>query len=185
MRSWENLYNCAESYTLEDVAAQSDYVTRWSTLNDSYYFSAPFSGMVAPAAHNFVINFMSNYSAENPGGFLSRDVLKSFFAVTGEGPGSFVHNRGKERIPDNWYERPLANAYNISEVLADDQVPGIVRIGRNTVTTNSFAGVDLQDLTSGAFNAADFANGNKGACFLLQASLACLPDISNPLLSFC
>lgn len=58
----------AESYTLDDVAAQSDYVTRWSILNNPYYFSGPFSGMVAPAAHNFVIHFMSNHSAEQPGG---------------------------------------------------------------------------------------------------------------------
>ncbi|KAF1363279.1 hypothetical protein EJ07DRAFT_152776 [Lizonia empirigonia] len=187
MRSWEHLYELAESYTLDDVAAQSDYVTRWSILNNPYYFSGPFSGMVAPAAHNFVINFMSNHSAEQPVGFLSRDVLKTFFAVTGDAPGSFVHNRGQERIPDNWYKRPTANAYNIPEVLADVQVnnamyPGIVRIGGNTGTTNSFAGVDLTDLTGGVFNAADLADGNKAACFLLQGSLAGLPDISNPLL---
>jgi hypothetical protein len=118
MRSWEHLYNLAEEYTLDDAAAQSDYVTRWSILNNPYYFSAPFAGLVAPAAHNFVINFMSNHSAEKPGGTLTRDVLKQFFAVTGE-PGSFEHHRGQERIPDNWYKRPLANAYNIPETLTD------------------------------------------------------------------
>lgn len=105
-------------------------------MNNPYYFSAPFAGLVSPAAHDFVINFMSNRSEANPGGVLNRDVLKSFFAVTGE-PGSFVHNRGMERIPDvsidldievsssylhllqNWYKRPSLNAYNIPEVLAD------------------------------------------------------------------
>jgi hypothetical protein len=55
MRSWENFYNMAEEYTLDDAAAQSDYVTRWSILNNPYYFSAPFAGLVAPAAHDFVI----------------------------------------------------------------------------------------------------------------------------------
>jgi hypothetical protein len=184
MRSWEHLYQLAEEYTLDEMAAQSDYVTRWSILNNPYYFSGAFSGMVAPAAHNFVVNFMSNHSAENPSGFLTRDVLKSFFAVSG---GQFVHNRGQERIPDNWYKRPFSNAYNIPEVLLDVQTnnamyPGIVRIGGNTGTTNSFAGVDLTDLTGGAFNAGDLADGNKAACFLLQASMAGLPDISNPLL---
>jgi hypothetical protein len=104
-----------------------DYVTRWSIANNPYYFSNAFSGMVAPAAHNFVINFMSNHSAENPSGTLTREVLKSFFAVTGE-PGSFVHNRGQERIPDNWYKRPFANALNIPEVLADVQVNNAVSI---------------------------------------------------------
>ncbi|KAH7067630.1 hypothetical protein BKA63DRAFT_452533 [Paraphoma chrysanthemicola] len=187
MRSWEHLYNLAEEYTLDDVAAQSDYVTRWSILNNPYYFSAPFSGLVAPAAHNFVIHFMSNHSAEKPGGTLTREVLKQFFAVTGDGPGSFVHNRGQERIPENWYKRPLANAYNLPEVLVDVQInnamyPGIIRIGGNTGTTNSFAGVDLTDLTGGVFNLGALAEGNNAACFLLQASLAGLPDISNPLL---
>jgi hypothetical protein len=99
MRSWEHLYALAEEYTLDDVAAQSDYVTRWSIENNPYYFAGPFSGLVAPAAHDFVINFMSNHSAEQPGGTLTRDVLKTFFAVTGE-PGNFVQHRGQERIPD-------------------------------------------------------------------------------------
>ncbi|KAF1930036.1 uncharacterized protein M421DRAFT_59563 [Didymella exigua CBS 183.55] len=187
MRSWEHLYQLAEEYTMDVIAAQSDYVTRWSILNNPYYFSAPFSGLVAPAAHNFVINFMSNHSAENPSGFLTREVLKSFFGVTGDAPGQFVHNRGQERIPENWYKRPFSNAYNIPNVLVDVQTnnlmyPGIIRIGGNTGTTNSFAGVDLTDLTGGVFNVGDLADGNKGACFLLQASLAGLPDISNPLL---
>lgn len=69
----------AEEYTLDHAAAQSDYVTRWSILNNPYYFSAPFAGLVAPAAHDFVINFMSNRSEASPGGILNRDVLKSFF----------------------------------------------------------------------------------------------------------
>lgn len=185
MRSWEHYYNLAEEYTLDDSAAQSDYVTRWSILNNPYYFSGPFSGMVAPAAHNFVVHFMSNHSAETPGGTLNREVLKSFFAVTGDGP--FTHNRGQERIPENWYKRPAANAYNIPGVLLDNQInnamyPGIIRIGGNTGTVDSFAGVDLTDLTGGVFNTGDLADGNKGACFLLQASMAGLPDISNPLL---
>ncbi|KAF2133888.1 Cloroperoxidase [Dothidotthia symphoricarpi CBS 119687] len=187
MRSWEHLYQLAEEYTLDDIAKQSDYVTRWSVLNNPYYFSGPFSGLVAPAAHDFVINFMSNHSAEKPGGTLTRETLKSFFAVTGDAPGSFVHNRGQERIPDNWYKRPAANAYNLVNVLQDLLVnnamyPGSIRIGGNTGTVNSFAGVDLGDLTGGAFNLATLGQGNNGACFLLQASLAGLPSATLPLL---
>ncbi|KAK0103058.1 hypothetical protein ONS95_000765 [Cadophora gregata] len=186
MRSWEHFYNMGEEYTLDMAAAQSDYVTRWSILNNPYYFSAPFAGLVAPAAHDFVINFMSNRSAENPGGVLTREVLKSFFAVTGE-PGSFVHNRGQERIPENWYKRPAANAYNIPEVVNDVLInnamyPGIVRFGGNTGTVNSFVGVDITDFTGGVFHLADLAEGNNGACFLLQASMQGLPDSTDPLL---
>lgn len=119
MRSWEKLYARAEEYTMDDVAAHSDYETRWSILNNPYYFSAPFAGLVAPAAHNFVVNFMSNHSAEKPGGTLTRSVLKEFFSVTGE-PGNFKHNRGLERIPENWYKRPGGlNMYNTADVFTD------------------------------------------------------------------
>lgn len=56
MRSWERLYALAEDgLTLDKAADQSDYQTRWSISNNPYYFSAPFAGLVAPAAHNFVI----------------------------------------------------------------------------------------------------------------------------------
>jgi hypothetical protein len=60
--------------------------------------------------------------------------------------------------------------------------PGIVRLGGNTGTINSFTGADVTDLTGGVFNAANLAEGNNGACFLLQASMAGLPDASNPAL---
>jgi hypothetical protein len=55
MRSWNKMYERAESFTLDDAAAQSDYNTRWSILNNPYYFSAPFSALGVAAAHNFVI----------------------------------------------------------------------------------------------------------------------------------
>ncbi|CAK1368314.1 Aromatic peroxygenase [Cercospora beticola] len=186
MRSWERLYGLGEEYTLDMVAGQSDYVTRWSIQNNPYYFSAPFAGLVAPAAHDFVINFMSNRSAENPDGVLNRDVLKQFFGVTGE-PGSFVHNRGQERIPDNWYRRTSTSLYNIPEVVADVFVnnamyPGIVRFGGNTGTTNSFTGVDITDLSGGALNAQSLLEGNNAACFFLQASQQGIPDALDPAL---
>jgi hypothetical protein len=130
---------------------------------------------------------MSNHSAENPGGFLSREVLKTFFAVTGDAPGNFVHTQGHERIPENWFKRPTANAYTFAQTATDVLInnrmyPGIIRIGGNNGTTDSFAGVDLKDLTGGVFNLATLADGNNGACFLLQASLLGIPNILNPLL---
>lgn len=62
---------------------------------------------------------MSNRSEESHGGILNRDVLKQFFAVTGNKNGEFKNHRGMERIPENWYKRPSTNMYNIPEVLAD------------------------------------------------------------------
>jgi hypothetical protein len=140
-RRFEQFYNLNTEYGFAETAAHSDYNTRWSILNNPYYFSGPFSGLVAPAAHNFVINFMSNHSAENPGGYLDRETLKSFFAVSGE-PGSFTINRGHERIPTNWYRRPSTSAHTIPEVFVDLAsnnlaYPGIVRFGGNTGKTVS------------------------------------------------
>ena len=141
MRSWESFYARNTEYTLDDAAAASDYQTRWSKANNPYYFQAPFAGAVAPAAYDFVINFMSNRSEESHGGILTRKTLKTFFAVTGNKNGQFKYNLGMERIPENWYKRPSTNMYNIPEVLADVGVnnamyPGIVGIGGNTGKVN-------------------------------------------------
>ena len=58
-RSFTNFYNMAETYGFQQVHTQSDYVQRWSVANNPYAFWAPFSGLVAPAAHDFVIRFVS------------------------------------------------------------------------------------------------------------------------------
>lgn len=146
--------------------------------------SAPFSGLVAPAAHDLVINLMSNHSADVPGGTLTRATLMSFFSVTGT-PGNFVHTRGHERMPLNWYRRPTADAHSIPEVLNDLVVnngayPGILRFGGNTGETDTFTGIDTESLTNGAFNAETLLQGNNLACFFLQASLAGLPNGTAP-----
>jgi hypothetical protein len=155
-------------------------------MNNPYFFSAPFSGLVAPAATGLVINLMSNHSEEVPGGTLTKETLMSFFSVTGT-PGNLVWKPGYERIPENWYRRPTLDAHNIPEVLVDlfadnAAYPGIIRIGGNTGTVNSFAGVSLGNLTGGIFELETLAEGNNAACFLLQASLAGLPDAADPLL---
>jgi hypothetical protein len=130
---------------------------------------------------------MSNHSAENNGGFLSRDVLKSFFAVEGE-PGSFTQTPGHERIPENWYKRAAANAYSIPAAVGDVQTnnlmyPGLVGVGGNTGTVDSYTGVDLGDLTGGVFNAATLLEGDNLACYALQASQAAIVDAVSGIVS--
>jgi hypothetical protein len=70
----------------------------------------PFAGLVPPIAHHFIINLMSNHSADNLNGFLTKDVLKSFFAISGP-DDALVYNQGQEQIPQNWYRRPTSNPY--------------------------------------------------------------------------
>ena len=57
---------------------------------------------------------MANHSAEYPEGYLDRETFKSFFAVSGS-PGNFQYKEGYERIPDNWYRRPIGFDYFIAE----------------------------------------------------------------------
>lgn len=151
-----------------------------------YYFSAPFSGLVAPDAHNFVVHLMSNRSEANKGGYLDANTLKSFFSVTGD-PGSFVHTPGNERIPDNWYKRPTSQPMNtvdtnVDTVINNQMYPGIIRFGGNTGQTNSFVGLDLGNVTGGVFNGASVLEGNNLSCLLLQATQAGLVDAAFPLL---
>lgn len=94
-----------DRYTLDGLA--QDFLAKGKSSVDlnPYFFSAAFSGvLVAPAAYIFVINLMSNHSAEEPSGFLDGETFKQFFAVTGNYP-DFQWLPGQERIPDNWYRR--------------------------------------------------------------------------------
>lgn len=116
---WNNLWSMGEDgFTLDKFANQSSYNTEVSQSTNPYYFSGPFSGIVAPAAHNFVVNFMSNHSAEVPGGTLTREVLQSFWAVTGTGagasgsnPGDFVQHPGQVR-PSFLFDAFQSNVVN-------------------------------------------------------------------------
>lgn len=155
-------------------------------MNNPYFLSLGFSGAVAPGAQQFPVNFMSNHSAEVPGGTLTRETLKTFFAVDGE-PGSFVQRRGEEQIPLNWYKRPSSMQYTLQTTLSDlatDNLmyPGLINAGGNTGKVNSFTGVDTSDLTGGVLNSATLFEGNNAACFFMQAATAGLPRATDPLL---
>ena len=49
-------------------------------------------------------------------------------------------------------------------------------MGGNTGTVNSFAGVDLGDITGGAYETSDLTNPKKFVCYLYELSLAIVPD---------
>ena len=126
---------------------------------------------------------MSNHSAEYPNGILDKGTLKSFFAITEADDGTLTYTPGYERIPDDWYRRPLGIENEYSAVsFAEDLVrivavvPEAVSVGGNTGTVNSFAGVDLGDITGGAYDTSDLTNPTKFVCFLYQLTLALVPD---------
>ncbi|CAK4010345.1 Aromatic peroxygenase [Lecanosticta acicola] len=179
---FQELYNSAELFTLDTLRGQFKNNQDYSISNNPYYYSAQFSGLlVVPAAHNFIINFFSNHSAEQPNGYLDRETLKSFFGITGE-PGSFVANQGQERIPENWYRRPSSNQYSLAAALADvtagyTKDPSTFKFGGNTGSTNSFVGIDVGDLTGGLFDAQNLMEGNNLGCFILLTQQQDFPDI--------
>jgi len=51
------------------------------------------------------------------------------------------------------------------------------KISSNTGTTNSFTGVDAEDLSGGVFNNASLLQGNNLACYVYQLSAQAKPDI--------
>ena len=150
--------------------------------NNPYFFNGPFSGVaVQPAAYTFIYRFMANKSAEYPEGVLNQEVLKSFFAITGES-GSFTWNEGQERIPENWYKRAIGDEYTIPFFLSDllaaaAQYPQFLSVGGNTGKTNTFTGVDIENLTGGVYNAKTLLEGDNAICFAFQAVQNAAPDV--------
>lgn len=114
---------------------------------------------------------MGNKTEENPQGVLNGDILKTFYAVSGE-EGNFKYNRGHERIPDNWYTRNAGDSYSIAYLISDDlemvlQHLDLDSVGGNTGEVDTFTGVDLSNLTGGVFNAATLLEGNNLFCFAM------------------
>ncbi|TKA24995.1 hypothetical protein B0A50_06093 [Salinomyces thailandicus] len=138
-----------------------------------YFFNGPFTGLFAqPAAYNFIFRFMANHSAEAPVGELSYDVLKSWFAISGES-GSYSVQQGHERIPHNWYRRALEYPYSVEYFLGDLLAtarlhPKFLDVGGNQGQVDSFTGVDISDLTGGVFHATSLLEGDNLACFAAQ-----------------
>lgn len=178
----------AADYNLEVLTPFRNNRNLDSRARNPYFFSAPFAGVaVQPAAYTFIWRFMANHSAEYPEGRLSKSVLKSFFAFTGE-EGSFQYSVGHERIPENWYRRAIGDEYTIpffieDVILAAKGYPIFLQIGGNTGTTNSFAGVDPTDFTKGAYELSTLTEGNNLFCYAVQIAVQQAPDILFSLVS--
>lgn len=154
-----------------------------SEKTNSHFFYSPFAGvLVSPAAYSFPPRMMANHSSKYPEGYLSREVFTSFFGVKGDKPGNFKVNQGWERIPENWYRRPIGDEFSIPDFLIDvlehaARYPRLLNIGGNTGKVNSFAGVDIGDLTGGVFNTAMLLKPKNLECFVMQIIMAAAPDV--------
>jgi hypothetical protein len=154
-----------------------------SVSTNGYFFYSPFAGvLVSPAAYSFPPRMMANHSEEYPEGYLDRQTFASFFGVEGDNEDNFVVQQGWERIPDNWYKRPIDDEFSIPDFLVDvlehaAYYPRLLSFGGNTGKPNTFQPVDLGDLTGGVLNAATLLEGNNLECFAFQSILAAAPDL--------
>lgn len=120
MSQWKEMYalqegvaNADADYTIDIMMAFRAKRFDEQVATNPYFFSGPFTGvLVAPAAFTFINRFFSNKTQERPEGVLNKEVLKSFFAITGTDDNP-VHTPGWERIPENWYRRNHDDDYTI------------------------------------------------------------------------
>ncbi|UZJ54596.1 hypothetical protein CBS101457_003916 [Exobasidium rhododendri] len=171
------------------LAAHQNNRKLHSIANNPNYFSPPFAGVAfTPAAHHFVFALMSNKSAENPEGYLSPENLMSWFSYSGDPQGALTYKYGYERIPAPFYKRHPLQEWTLADILAavSQQIaayPDTSGVGGNTGTVNSFSGIDIGDLTGGAYNAiTDLSDPAKLGCFISQNIQAEAPSFASNIL---
>lgn len=104
--------------------------------------------------------------------------MRSFYGVHEEN-GELVYKRGWEQIPENWYR--IAVDYGLVQTNLDlvdwiMQHPVLASVGGNLGRVNSFAGVNVEDITGGVLNATSLLEGNNLMCFVLQVVKTFAPN---------
>jgi hypothetical protein len=153
-----------------------------SVANNPYFWYGPAPGILATAAaYSFIFRFMANNSVEYPEGYLTADMIKTFYSVTGT-QGNYIYMPGCERIPDNWYKRAVGNEYSLAAFILDlltqaSKYPKFLSIGGNTGSVNSFTPLSLPDLTNGVYNLQNLLQGNNAFCLAYQAASQGVVDL--------
>ncbi|PWN44101.1 hypothetical protein IE81DRAFT_346038 [Ceraceosorus guamensis] len=155
---------------------------RWhySVANNPRFFQSAFGGLVVTtAAERFVTEFAANNTADAEGYnriYLDEKNLHAFFGIYKEN-GKLVYKRGQERLIPGWKRRPLASSFSLVDIAltllaAARTDPSLLSFGGNTGTVNSFAGLDVGDLSGGVFNLAGLLKDPQELlCFLYQAGI--------------
>ncbi|KAF2167170.1 hypothetical protein M409DRAFT_54361 [Zasmidium cellare ATCC 36951] len=183
---FEQVYDIAvkdgsDRYTLDKFRAKFEEAQDESIANNPYYFTGVFSTVVVvPAAYNFVINLMSNHTAEEPAGYLDGYNFKSFFGVAGE-PGNFTWLKGQERVPERWYRRPSYAPYEAQDVVGDVAIgylayPDTLKFGGNTGKVNTFTGLNVANISGGILDVSTLFTGDNFACFSFQLLQQGIPN---------
>ncbi|TVY59433.1 Aromatic peroxygenase [Lachnellula cervina] len=168
-----DLQKDAESpdYTLDVIIDNALDRFDQAVAYNPYFYYGPFSGLVLRSGANFfAARLWVNCTAERPDGYIDKEMLKSFYGVTGP-DDNLVANPGGERIPDNWYRRP--DDYSVAGVAVDlvnmaSKNPRILGIGGNVNGVNTYAGINPSDIVGGVLNGAGILEGNNLICFAFQ-----------------
>ncbi|RDA90100.1 hypothetical protein CP533_2565 [Ophiocordyceps camponoti-saundersi (nom. inval.)] len=152
-----------------------------SKRDNPFFWRGPVSGLIiANGVLTLPPALMANHSAMglNPLGHLTKDIIKSFYGVYGDEP-NFEYREGWERIPNNWYRRPVD--YTLVDFLLGGQAmaamhPQLLSMGGNIGRVNTFTGLDLSDLFGGAFHSYNLLRGNASICVGLHVLKTLTPS---------
>ncbi|KAI8628118.1 Chloroperoxidase [Xylariaceae sp. FL1651] len=166
--------------TMDDLAQRAAERFNESIATNPTFYYGPYTGTIARnAGYIFLGRLLSNHTAEHPrGGYLSKEVFSTFFGVY-ESNGKQVYKEGHEQIPANWYRIAVDYGfvdYNLDLVDWVLQHPILLSIGGNQGKVNTFAGVDIADLTGGVLNSALLLEGNNLVCFALTVLKTFAPN---------
>ena len=115
--------------------------------------------------------------------------IRNFYSIYEEN-GSLTYREGWERIPENWYKTPVdwgVIQLNLDTLDFIAQYPELGRyatyscvypiylltcygysVGGNTGEVNSFAGLDIANLTGGVYSLTNLLEGNNLLCFVFE-----------------
>ncbi|KAF2813627.1 uncharacterized protein BDZ99DRAFT_557545 [Mytilinidion resinicola] len=168
--------------TFDDVGAVLPSNLRKARHRILISIVGPYTGMIGRnAGYAFAIRLLNNHSVENPLGQMTKNVLKSFWAVYDDDkpPSGLVYGKGHEQIPSNWYRIPVD--YTLVRLNVDLfqwylKYPATLSIGGNTGKVNSFVGLNFDDITGGVLNSASLLEGNSLMCFVLEVVKTFAPN---------
>lgn len=174
LEHFTELYESIEgdALTRDEMATHAIRRFKHSIANNPYFWNGPVTNvMMRPVGYVLANDVLSNHTDDNPDETLAKNVLRSFYGVTENPNGSLSYTPGHERIPENWFPRQTPYTildFNAAEAALLVKQPELLSVGGNTGEVNSFAGIDVGNLTGGVFNAANLLEGNNLVCFALE-----------------
>ncbi|GIJ85033.1 hypothetical protein Asppvi_003888 [Aspergillus pseudoviridinutans] len=167
---WYNM-STDGTFSMDLMAERAKIRFEQSIQTNPEFYYGPVTGLIARnAGYMFPGRLFRNHSRENPDGVLTKEIVRSFYGIYGE-EGNLTYREGWERIPENWYKTPLDYGLvqlNLDLVDWSLKHPELASIGGNTGTVNSFAGVNLADVTGGVLNLTTLLEGNNLLCLVFE-----------------